>query len=101
GGGRVGAGGGEDESAAFVALAGRVILNSGLFPGGVDRRIGAEAELDHEISMDTEEAGVIEIVVLDEIVEAVSAERRPGAGDGDGEVAAGGVELDLIGVGSF
>ena len=45
--------------------------------------------------------GVVEIVVLDEIVEAVGTERSPGASDGDGELAASGIEFDLVGVGSF
>src|SRR5262249_44778158 len=85
----------------LMGLRVRVILNGGLCPGGGDGRIGAEAELGNEAWEYAEKACVVEIVVLDEVVEAVGAERSPGAGYGDGEGAAGGVELDLIGVGSF
>ena len=74
-----------------------VAFSQAALTGGV----GVEAELDDEVGKDAEEAGVIEIVVLDEIVEAVGAEGRPGAGDGEGEFAAGGVEFYLVGVGGF
>src|SRR5258708_6481434 len=78
-----------------------IVGDGGFFPGGVDGWIGTEAELDDEVRDDAEEAGVVEIVVLDEIEEAVGAEGRPCAGDGEGELAAGGVEFNLVGVGGF
>jgi hypothetical protein len=52
-----------------------IVGDGGFFPGGVDGGIGAEAELDDEVRDDAEEAGVVEIVVLDEIEKAVGAER--------------------------
>ena len=97
----IGASGGKDERAALVGLVAGIVLNCGLFPGSVDFGVGAETELRNEAGKYAEEAGVVKIVVLHEIVEAVGAKGRPCAGDGDGELAAGGVELDLIRIGSF
>jgi hypothetical protein len=89
----VGAGSGEDDGAALVAFAVGIILNGGLFPGGGNRGIGADTKLRDEIGKHAEEMGVVEIVVLDEIVEAVCAKRSPCASNSDGELAAGGVEV--------
>ncbi len=97
----VGSGGGEDDGAALVALRVRIVLDGGLVPCGGSRRTSADTELRDEIGKDAEETSIIEVVVLDEIVEAIGAERRPGARDGDGEFAAGSIEFDLVGIGSF
>jgi hypothetical protein len=78
-----------------------IVLDLGLFPGGADRRIRADAELRDEIGDGAEDDSVVVEVVLDEIVEAVSAEGRPCASDGDGEVATRGDEFNDVDVGSF
>ncbi len=95
------AGGGEDDASLFVGLADGIVFDFGLFPGRADRGIRADAELRDEIRDGAEDDGVVIEMVLDEIVEAVGAERRPGASDGDGEVAARGDEFDDVSVGSL
>lgn len=96
GGARVGAGGGEDQAAARVALLDGVVLNIGLVPRLVDGGIGAESELHDEAGHDTEEAGVGEEAVADEVVEAVRAEGRPVAMHLNDEDTGSGGEADLI-----
>ncbi len=71
----VGARSGEHNSSLLVALAMGVILNSGLFPSGSNIRIGAKTELRDKAGNNAEKMGVIEIVVLHKIVEAVCAQR--------------------------
>lgn len=93
--------GGEDDRAFFVGLGDGIVLDLGLFPCGADGGIRADAELRDEIGNGAEDDGVVIEVVFDEIVEAVGSERRPGAVDGDGEVAARGDEFDDVSVGSF
>ena len=78
-----------------------IVLDGGGFPDRIDRGIGADAELRHEVGEDAEEAGVVVKVVLDEIVEAVGAERSPRARDGDDEIAARGGKFHLVLVGRF
>ena len=90
---------GEGERAALVFLSDRLVFNGGFVPRGVHGRIRVDTELHDEARQDAKKAGVIEIVMFDEIVKAVRGEGSPGAGDGNGEIAAGGFELDLIGVG--
>jgi len=97
----VGAGGGEGDVAALVGLQDGIVLDGGVFPGGVDGRIGTDAELNDEALDGAEDDHVVVIVVTDEIVEAVDAERSPGAGDVHGEVAASGFKFCLKGVGSL
>jgi len=102
----VGPSGGEDEGAAPIGLIAGVILNGCLFPGGVDLRVGAESELGDKTRKDAKETGIVEIVMANEIVEAVGAERGPGARDGDGKlgfyvVAIFGDKFDLVGVRSL
>ncbi len=69
-----------------------IVLDVGVLPDLVDGGVGAEAELDNEAGDDAEEGCVGEVSVLDEVVEAVSAEGRPVAMDLDDEVAGGGGE---------
>ena len=95
GGAGVGAGGGEDEGSALVALQDGVVLDSGDGPDLVDGGVGAEAELDDEALDDAKEGGVGEVAVADQVVKAVCAEGRPVAMDFDDEVAGGGGELCL------
>ena len=59
-------------------------------------RIAVDAELHHEALDDAEEARVVEEAVLDEIVEAVGADRRPVAMHLDDEAALARVELHLV-----
>ncbi len=92
-------GGGEDDRTFFVGLRDRVVFDFGLLPCGGDGGIGTDAELRDEIGDSAEDDGVVIEVVFDEIVEAVGAERCPGAIDGNGEVAARGDEFDHVGVG--
>jgi hypothetical protein len=65
-------------------------------PGGRDLRIAMDAELHHEAGDHAEEADVVVEAVLDQIVEAVGAVRRPVAVHLDHECALGGVELGLV-----
>ena len=53
------------------------------------RRIAVDAELHHEALDDAEEGDVVEVAELDQVVEAVGAERRPVAMHLDDEVALG------------
>jgi hypothetical protein len=95
------AGGGEDDGALFVGLSDGIVFEFGLFPDGADGGIRADAELRDEIGDGAEDDGVVVEVMLHEIVEAIGAERRPCASDGDREVAAGRDEFDDVDVGSF
>src|SRR5579863_994692 len=78
----IGTGGREDQCAALVGLRYRIVLNIGVFPGGGDGGIRADTELHHESRHHAEKCGVIVIMVLNQVVETVSAKRSPGAGDG-------------------
>src|SRR5215472_11574959 len=99
GGAGIGAGGGEDDGSLLVALAVEIILDLGVFPGRADRGVGGETELGNETGDDTEEAGVIEVMMLDQVVEAVGTVGRPGTRYGDSEIAASSFEFDLVGIG--
>ena len=87
---------GEGEGAANIFLGDGIVFNGGFGPGGVDGRVGVDAELRDEIGDDAVEAGAVVVMMLDEIVEAVGAVGGPVAVDGDGEFAASGVEFDLV-----
>src|SRR5208283_5998188 len=97
----VGAGSGESDEAALVALQDGIIGDGVAAPGRVNRGIGADAELDDEVGDHTEKHHVVVEMVADQIVEAVGAVGSPGAGDVHYEVAAGGFKFDLEGVGSL
>jgi hypothetical protein len=71
-------------------------LDIGLAPHGRDFRIAVDAELHHEALDHAEEARIVEVAVLDEIVEAVGAVRRPVAMHLDHEAALAGIELGLV-----
>src|SRR4029079_15534583 len=65
------------DKAAPVALFHRVSLDTRLPPRRRYLRIAADAELHHEARDHAKEAAVVGEAVLDEIVEAVGAVRRP------------------------
>jgi hypothetical protein len=91
----VGAGGGEDDASALVALNNRIIMDFGDFPGLVDVGAGAEPKLHDKTANDAKEGRVGEVAVADQVVKAVCAEGRPVAMDFDDEVARSGGELCL------
>lgn len=82
--------------AAKIALLNRIILDIGISPDAANFGIGRNAKLNNESRHDAEERGIVVEMVFDEIVEAVSAIRGPGARDFDSKVAFGGVEVDVI-----
>src|SRR6267143_5080569 len=81
--------------APLVAPDNGFILDIRFFPGGRNRRVGADAELDHKTGDDTKKAGIVIKVVLDQIVEAVRAEGSPCASDTYREVSACGHKFYL------
>src|SRR6185312_1201934 len=93
-------GGGEGDGAFGVrVLRRRIVLEGGGAPDAVDRRIAVDAELHHEALDDAEEGDVVVVAELDEVVEAIGAERRPVAMHLDHEVALGRRELHFVGRG--
>src|SRR5580658_2092751 len=94
-GARIFAGGGEGDETGLIALRDRIVLEIRFAPDVVDGGIGAQAELDYESGDDSKERGLLVKAVLDEIVEAVRAERRPCARDLHDEIARGGLELHI------
>ena len=58
-----------------------------------DGRVSVDAELHHKAGDHAEKSQVGEKTGLDQVVEAVGAQRGPGAGDLDAEVALGGLEV--------
>ena len=95
-GARVGASHRVGDVAALVALPHWIVLDLRGTPRCRDLRIAVDAELHHEAGDHPEESHVVVEAVLDEIVEAIRALRRPLAGDLDHEHAFGGIELRLV-----
>src|SRR6266481_1832893 len=95
-GARVRPGGGKRDVPLLVALCHRVILNISPLPGRSHSWIRANPKLRDEGRHHAEDAGVVIEMMLDQIVEAVSPQRRPGSRDIDREFAARGHELYLI-----
>src|SRR5262245_7745584 len=93
---RVGPGGGEGDRAALIAVLYRIVLDVGVTPDGGDVGIAVDAELHHEALDHAEEARVVEKSVLDQIVEAIGALRRPVAMNLDHERAFARVEFRLV-----
>ena len=60
-------------------------------------RIAVDAELHHEVRHDAEEAAVVVVAVLHEVVEAIGALRRPGSGHLHDEHARRRREVDVVG----
>ena len=89
------------KSAGLVALGDGIVLDIGVLPSLVHGGIAAETELDDEAGNDAEESGVVVETMLHQIVEAVGAERSPGARDLNDDVALGGGEFYFVHVGSF
>ena len=86
-GARIGAGRGEDEAAALVALNDGIVLYFRVVPDLVDGRIGAEPELRDEAGNDAKEGHIGEVAVANQVVKAICTERRPVAMDFDDKVA--------------
>src|SRR6266436_3105961 len=80
----------------LIALRHGIILNIRSPPSGGDGGIRANPKLRDEGRHHAEDACVVIEMMLDEIVEAVSPQRRPGSRDIDREFAARGHELYLI-----
>src|SRR5690348_3517280 len=92
----VGTASGKGNRAARVALRDRVVLDVRVLPDARNLRIRVDAELYDEVRHDAEECGAIVEMMLDEIIEAIRSEWRPGARHFHGEIAPGGVKLDEI-----
>src|SRR4029077_19806268 len=86
---------GKRDVSLLVALRHRVILNIGSLPGRGHRWIRTDPKLRDKVRYHAEHAGVVKEMMLDQIIEAVRPQRRPGTGDINREVAARGHELYL------
>jgi hypothetical protein len=62
---------------AGVGLAHGIVGDPGLLPHRVHPGVAVDAELDHEVGDDAEEAHVVEVARADEVVEAVGAAGGP------------------------
>src|SRR5262245_49075181 len=93
---RIWSGGGEGDRAALIALLYRIVLDVGVAPGAGDVGIAVDAKLHHETVDHAEEARVVVKTVLDQIVEAIGAARRPVAMNLDHERAFACVEFRLV-----
>src|SRR6266567_1497616 len=91
----------ESSFGKFFAVGNRIIFQVRVFQGSGDRRVRADAELDHEAWDHAEKAGAVIEMMLDEVIETVGADRGPGASHCDGEISARGDELHLEGLWRF
>src|SRR6266478_758740 len=80
----------------LVALCHWIIFNVGSLPGRSHGRIRANPKLRDKARHNTEDASAVKEMMLDEIVEAVSPERRPDSRDVEVEFAARGHEPYLV-----
>src|SRR4029079_19636424 len=91
--------GGEGDAPEYDTLRYRIMGDVRTLPHLRNLGIPVDAELHHEVTNHTEEACVVIEAVLDEIVEAVGAIRRPVAMHFDHEAAFARVELHFVNVG--
>src|SRR6202022_5053914 len=89
-GARIRAGRGKCDVPLLVTLRNGIILNIGTLPRRGDRRIRADPKLGDETRHHPEDTSVVIEMMLDEVIEAVRTERRPGARDVKREFAARG-----------
>ena len=88
-----GAGHGVGYHPTRIAVEHFVVLDVAVDPRRRDRRIGGDAELDHEALDHAEEARVIVDLLLHQLIEARGAEGGPGLGHLDDEVALAGLNF--------
>ena len=91
----IGAGRGEDDGSALVALNDGIVLDLRGVPDLVNGRVGAEPELRDEARDHAKEGRISEIAVANQVVKAVCAEGCPVAMDFDHKFARSGRELCL------
>src|SRR5580704_17680576 len=92
----IGTSGREGDESRLVALGDRIVLDVGFPPLRRHLRIAVNSKLHHESLDDAEETIVVVKAVLDEVVEAVGADRCPVAMNLDHKRALAGVEFCLV-----
>src|ERR1700690_3202730 len=92
-------GSGKSESAGTITLGNGIVFDVGALPGSIYGRVGSQSKLNDEARDDAEESGVIVEAVLDQVVEAIGADRSPCPRHLHDNVALGGGELHFVNVG--
>src|SRR5258706_3494122 len=69
--------GSKDDGAALIGLGNRIVFYVGVLPRGRNRGIRADAKLHDEPGHHAAERGVVIIMILNQIVEAVGSNGRP------------------------